>query len=352
MQHAGAESSQPVDPRRELLAGWLQGDLGCRVRSLAIASADASFRRYFRVIDHDGASRIVMDAPPEHEDIEPYLRIGKLLGHAGVHVPAVLASDLGRGFLLLEDFGDRQYLAALRQGADPHRLYDDALRALLAIQVDAQPATAELARYDAAALEREMQLMPQWFLQRHLDLDVTTDTAGMLRAAFDFLIGELLAQPVVFVHRDYHTRNLMLLAERNPGVLDFQDALAGPIGYDPVSLLKDCYIEWPRATWLEWLARYHTALSGCGAEAGDFPEFTRWVELAGVQRHLKVLGIFARLWHRDGKAGYLRDLPLTLRYTIDGCRRFPELGVLADYLEQLADELPVATERALATVAQ
>ncbi len=331
-----------TDLRLSALTRWLQHDLGRPLLRIEVASADASFRRYFRVFEvqagADGAaetSLIAMDAPPDKEDIEPYLHVARLLATTGVHVPAVHAVDLKQGFVLLEDLGSTAYLASLQSGADPDQLYGAALAALADIQVRGGPAAQELPPYDAAVLEREMQLLPEWFCGRHLRLTLAADEQALLRSTFDFLIGESLRQPQVLVHRDYHSRNLMLTMERNPGVIDFQDALRGPLGYDLVSLLKDCYIRWPRERVEAWLRGYRAGIAARGLDAGASErEFLRWFDLIGVQRHIKVLGIFARLWYRDGKAGYLADLPLTLDYVRDACARYVELQAFARWLER------------------
>jgi N-acetylmuramate 1-kinase len=334
------------DARLALLQGWLARDLGLRPARLERASSDASFRRYFRAVCAD-RTLIVMDAPPETEDVRPYLHVTALLEPLGIHVPHVHEADVSRGFVLLEDLGSTHYLAQLGAGADPRRLYGDALRALAQIQLRGAAAAAELPPYDRGPLARELALMPEWFLDRHLALALDAAEREMIGAAFEFLIGEALSQPQVFVHRDYHSRNLMVVADRNPGVLDFQDALRGPVGYDLVSLLKDCYICWPRERVLEWVSGYRELLQAHGGPLGGGPaQFVRGFDLIGVQRHIKVLGIFARLWYRDGKPGYLRDLPLTFDYVLATCRLYPELGALAQFLERrVAPELPRANER-------
>jgi aminoglycoside/choline kinase family phosphotransferase len=333
-----SKQSSPAndDTRLALIRTWLVEDLGLSVERIEVASADASFRRYFRVFAA-GAPRtsIVMDAPPGREDVRPYLKVSTLLERCGVHVPQVYAADVERGLVRLEDLGTMQYLERLRAGDDPDPLYRDALGTLADIQAGGRELLAELAPYDHETLERELALMPEWFCGRHLELALTAEDVGMLRATFDLLIREALAQPRVFVHRDYHSRNLMVLGERNPGVLDFQDALAGPIAYDLVSLLKDCYIGWPRERVERWVGDYARALATRGLDSGaDAAQFFRWFDFIGLQRHLKVLGIFARLWYRDGKAGYLGDLPLTLDYVCDAASRYPELGAFTDWLNR------------------
>ncbi len=336
------------DERLALLTGWLSHELRLPVLRIEPASSDASFRRYFRAVCGE-RTFIVMDAPPEKEDVRPYLHVTRLLEPLGVHVPHVYEADRDRGLLLLEDLGTTHYLARLL-AAGPQHLYEDALEALARIQVRGAEAAQELAPYDREPLLREMALMPEWFLGRHLAIAPTAREERMLQGAFEFLIAEALSQPQVFVHRDFHSRNLMVVGERNPGVLDFQDALRGPVGYDLVSLLKDCYISWPREQVTGWVSAYREQLQREGGPAGaDGGQFLRWFDLIGVQRHLKVLGIFARLWYRDGKSGYLRDLPLTLDYVRDTCRRYAELAELSEFLEErIVAELPRANERAAA----
>jgi aminoglycoside/choline kinase family phosphotransferase len=342
-----------TDSRLALIHEWLSRDLGMRPEGVEPASADASFRRYFRVFN-EGATFIVMDAPPGKEDVRPYLKVTRLLETLGAHVPHVHQTDTARGLLLLEDLGGTHYLSRFNAGEDPERLYGDALRVLADIQVRGRDAAAELAPYDREPLAREVALMPEWFLRRHLALDLSDSESKTIARAFDFLIAAALAQPTVFVHRDFHSRNLMVLANRNPGVLDFQDALRGPVGYDLVSLLKDCYISWPRERVVGWVHGYRALLrskgdAGAWLSGADDAEFLRWFDLVGVQRHLKVLGIFARLWYRDGKPGYLNDLPLTLEYVRDTCTRYPELAELARFLEErVVPALPRANERVAA----
>lgn len=337
-----------VDARLALIQDWLARDLRLGAERIEPASSDASFRRYFRVF-RNGETLIVMDAPPEKEDVRPYLKVTRLLESLGVHVPRVMEADIARGLLLLEDLGSTHYLSMLSAGADPEPLYGDALRTLADIQLSGGSAAQELAPYDREALLREMALMPEWFCTRHLELEISTEEGQIIAAAFELLIGDALSQPQVFVHRDYHSRNLMVLGTRNPGVLDFQDALRGPIGYDLVSLLKDCYIRWPRERVERWVGEYAAFMQGQGFSGmRDAGELLRWFDLVGVQRHLKVLGIFARLWYRDGKPGYLRDLPLTLEYVRETCARYHELADLARFIERrIVPELPRANARVL-----
>src|SRR3982751_3490698 len=344
------------DPRLSLIRTWLTRDLGWRVGSIKVASADARVRRYFRISrgDVDAAgwapradTLIVMDAPPGKEDIGPYLKITSLLEKAGAHVPHVHASDARHGFIVMEDLGDTQYLSLLRTGRGVDKLYGDALTTLANIQVRGARAAQQLAPYDREPLERELNLMPEWFLGRHLGIELTPEERALITVTNEVLINEALIQPQVFVHKDFHSRNLMVLEKGGPGVIDFQDALRGPIGYDLVSLLKDCYISWSRERVERWVKGYRRVLGNLGANVGDSEyQFLRWFDVIGVQRHIKVLGIFARLWHRDGKIGYLADLPLVLSYVVDACRRYPELVEFGRWLEwRVAPQLPMANAR-------
>jgi N-acetylmuramate 1-kinase len=341
-----------TDARLALIREWLSRELQLEAPRLEPASSDASFRRYFRAFCA-GCAYIVMDAPPGKEDVRPYLQVARLLESLGAHVPHVHASDVGRGLLLLEDLGNTLYLERLSDGADPGGLYGDALAVLARIQARGLDAAAQLPPYDARALGGELALMPEWFLGRHLALEPSDTRQRLLEDTFAFLIREALAQPAVFVHRDYHSRNLLLVAERNPGIIDFQDAVRGPVGYDLVSLLKDCYISWPRERVLGWVGEFRELLAAHGGAAGaSAGEFLRWFDLIGVQRHVKVLGIFCRLWYRDGKPGYLGDLPRTLDYVRDTCARYGELAAFGRFLEeQVVPALPRANARVAARTA-
>src|SRR5258706_3076353 len=312
-----------ADARIEVIRDWLASELGCpRDCGLDPASADASFRRCFRVGRPQGGTRVMMDGRPGKGDRAPYLHGTRLLSACGVHVPEVEAADGARGLLLLEDLGATHMLARLNGGAAPALLYGQALDSLALIQLHGASGARELPPYDAAALQREMQLLPDWFCARHLALVLDEEERALLADTFAFLEREALQQPLVLVHRDYHSRNLMITAERSPGVIDFQDALAGPVGYDLVSLLKDCYIAWPRADVEAWLDGYRARLRAAGGPAGaSREEFVRWFDLIGLQRHLKVLGIFARLWYREGKQGFLAELPRTLGHVRDTAPR-------------------------------
>jgi aminoglycoside/choline kinase family phosphotransferase len=344
----------PADTRLLNLHEWLARDVGLSIRDLQPASADASFRRYFRVWNAAGQTLVAMDAPPEHEDLAAYLRVSRLLEGCGVHVPHVHAQDPEQGYALLEDLGSRHLLTALNEGGDPERLYAEALDELLRLQLAGEGASHQLPPYDHAVLLREMQLLPDWYCRRHLGFEPDAAESRLLAETFDWLAREALGQPQVFVHRDYHSRNLMITAERSPGVIDFQDALRGPVGYDLASLLKDCYVQWPRARVEAWVANFRASLRAGGAAGralggGSDAEFLRWFDLIGLQRHLKVLGIFARLFWRDGKSGYLGDLPRTLQYVRDASALYPELAAFSRFVEQrLVPGLAAANARALA----
>jgi N-acetylmuramate 1-kinase len=321
-----------ADPRLLRLERWIAALPGPPIERIAPASADASFRRYFRV-HRGGGTQIAMDAPPERESLDEWLRVARILAATGVHVPPVLAVDAEQGFVLMGDLGRQHYLEALGHGADPEPLYADAIDALVQLQSGDPAAAAALPPYDRELLLREMELFPEWFLGRHLSLAPGAAERSTIAGAFEWLAGEALAQPVVLVHRDYHSRNLLVRPEGNPGIVDFQDAVRGPISYDLVSLLKDCYVVWPRARLLVWLDRYRSAASAAGLSVGaDRAEFLHWFDVMGLQRHIKVLGIFARLWHRDGKPGYLGDLPRVLDYTLVVTGALPELAAFDAYL--------------------
>jgi hypothetical protein len=347
----------PADTRLNTLQEWLTHDVGMPFRDLKPASADASFRRYFRVWNAAGETFVAMDAPPEHEDLGLYLRVSGLLEGCGVHVPHVHAHDLARGYALLEDLGTRHMLTALNEGGDASLLYRESLDELLRLQLAGETASRQLPPYDHAVLMREMQLLPDWYCRRHLGFEPDAEESVLLARTFDWLAREALLQPQVFVHRDYHSRNLMMTPARSPGVIDFQDALRGPVGYDLASILKDCYVDWPRARVEAWVADFRAGLVAGGAQgrllAGDSDaQFLRWFDLIGLQRHIKVLGIFARLFWRDGKPGYLGDLPRTLQYVREVATLYPELADFSRFVEQrLVPGLAAANARALESLA-
>ncbi|MBI3223150.1 MAG: phosphotransferase [Nitrosomonadales bacterium] len=317
--------------RQQQLTEWLHSLFPNETFTLAPASADASFRRYFRATFTDRAL-IVMDAPPQHEDCKPFLHVGKLFEDAGTHVPHVYAQDLAQGFLLLSDLGNTTYLHALNPG-NARQLYGDATDALIKIQLASRD--RELPRYDEALLRRELNLFPEWYIARHLQITLDEKQQAALGTVFSRILDNNLAQPCVYVHRDYHSRNLMV-AEPNPGILDFQDAVYGPITYDLASLFKDAYIRWDEELVMDWLIRYWEKARKAGLPIQqDFGEFYRDYEWMGVQRHIKVLGIFARLYHRDGKEGYLKDMPLVMDYLRRACARYIDLKPLLNLLDTL-----------------
>ncbi len=310
---------------------WLEQVIPGQTFDLAPASADASFRRYFRV-SLPNRSLIVMDAPLEHENCAPFVHVAQLFGAAGVHVPEILAQDLTQGFLLLSDLGSQTYLSQLND-ASADGLYRDANAALIKIQLASQ--SDQLPPYDSAMLLREMHLFPEWYVAKHLKVQLTPDQTAVMENALQLILRIVLAQPSVYVHRDYHSRNLMV-SEPNPGVLDFQDAVYGPITYDLVSLYKDAYITWDEERVLDWTVRYWEAAKHARLPVPeDFGAFYRDFEWMGIQRHIKVLGIFARLYHRDGKDGYLKDMPLVLRYLRTACDRYRALGPFLELLDEL-----------------
>ncbi|HLT92888.1 MAG TPA: phosphotransferase [Woeseiaceae bacterium] len=322
-----------MDARAEELRTWLETEAGLTDFEIVPASEDASFRRYFRVHTADG-TRIAMDAPPEREDSRPFVEIAGWLELIGVNAPRILAANLRRGLLLLTDLGSLPYLTALeREPGSADRLYGDALAALRRIQERGRQWQRRLPPYDEKLLRFELSLFRDWLCGRHLGLELTGDRERSWAACCDLLVANALDQPRVFVHRDYHSRNLMVTETANPGILDFQDAVEGPLTYDLVSLLKDCYIRWPAERVRDWALAHFAALDrellgGLGQQ-----ELLARFELMGVQRHLKAAGIFARLCHRDGKAGYLRDVPRTLSYVLEVAPRYPALEFLAHLVE-------------------
>lgn len=323
-----------MDHRLAALKAWAAEVLDTPEYEIRPASADASFRRYFR-LTLPGATYIAMDAPPDKEDTRPYIAIATRLYALGLNVPQILQQDTEQGFLLISDLGDKTYLQHLNEDS-VERLYGDALGALVVLQMGVFADAHFLPAYDHALLMREMELFREWFLGRHQGVRLTEPQHDVLSDAFSILARSALAQPQVWVHRDYHSRNLMVTSRNNPGILDFQDAVLGPITYDLVSLLRDCYIAWPRARVEDWVKGYHDLALQSGLAVGeDVERFLAWFDLMGVQRHLKAIGIFARLNHRDGKPGYLKDIPRTLGYVVDVCGRYPALGALHDLLNEL-----------------
>jgi N-acetylmuramate 1-kinase len=324
------------DPRYDQLQLWVCDRLGVEDVSLERASEDASFRRYFR-IRSNSRTWIAMDAPPEREDCNPFINVAALMRAAGVHVPEVIARDLDRGFLLLSDLGTTTYLKALTdQNADA--LFSDAIDALIKWQLASREGVLPL--YDEALLRRELELFPDWYMTRHLGAQPDAEERKFLDELFAILVDASLAQPQVYVHRDYMPRNLMVSAP-NPGVLDFQDAVHGPITYDVVSLFRDAFISWPEEQALDWTVRYWERSKRAGLPVGsDFGAFYRDFEWMGLQRHLKVLGIFARIHYRDGKAGYLDDAPRFLTYARRVAGRYAELQGLLKLFDVLERRAP------------
>ena len=310
-----------ADSRLASLQQWLKTII-TDGHTIAPISGDASFRRYFRVY-HGEKTWVAMDAPPEHEDCTQVMTIAEQLHTHGLHVPVVMHSDITQGFLLLSDLGDALYLQHLSP-TNAKSLYGDAIDALLCMQ-QIQMANI-LPDYDRALLLREMCLFSDWFLSQHLNITLTTDMQNILNDSFACLIENALEQPQVFVHRDYHSRNLMLSDTHNPGILDFQDAVLGPITYDVVSLLKDCYIAWPESSVTQWLEHYRHQLKKRHQLSIDKPQLQRWFDLMGMQRHLKAIGIFARLNHRDHKPNYLADIPRTFSYVLNTSQRYRQLA--------------------------
>lgn len=322
-----------TDTRYQQLLDWLRTDLGLSVESIAPASSDASFRRYFR-IHSGGNTHIVMDAPPPKENVTPFVAVAKLMANAGVYTPEVRAVDVDRGFVLLGDFGHRNYLDELDE-ASVESLYRDAMATLLTLQQGISGVSSDLPAYDERLLRTELEIFREWFLTQWLGVSLSVEESAMMELAWSTLVDSALEQPRVCVHRDYHSRNLMVTGETGPGVLDFQDAVIGPITYDLASLLRDCYVAWPSARVYRWMESYRQALLAIPLlEETDADRFRRWFDLMGMQRHLKAIGIFSRLNLRDGKPGYLQDIPRTLGYVTEVGRNYPELAGFMRVIEQ------------------
>ena len=335
------------DARYDALCAWLGRVLPSPMLSIEPASADASFRTYFRITLSDehtltpgGAAvrtLIAMDAPPSREDCRPFVAVAGMLAGAGVHSPAILAEALDQGFLLLSDLGKETYLSALTEATAP-ALYGDACATLIRWQLASRQGM--LPPYDEALLRRELDLFPDWYIARHAGVTLEQAQRDALTKMFRRILDNNLAQAQVYVHRDYHSRNLMV-SNPNPGVLDFQDAVYGPITYDLVSLLRDAYVDWDEALQIDWAARYWQRARAANLPVGaDFGTFWRDFEWMGVQRQLKVLGIFARLYHRDGKDAYLKEMPRVMRYLRDACSRYDELSPLLRLLDELQARQP------------
>jgi aminoglycoside/choline kinase family phosphotransferase len=329
--------------RIEQIKIWLKDELAIQDFEMTSASSDASFRRYFRItptgtaqgIFKEHASLIVMDAPPEQEDTRPFIDMSQRLSAIDLNVPIIKSQNLAQGFLLITDLGQCQYLEVLNS-ANVKDLYADALNALLKIQQFASKQSGSLPAYNVELLMQEMELFRHWYLSEHLGIVLTEKQNSVLQETFEFLADTALEQPTVCVHRDYHSRNLMLTDKNNPGILDFQDAVLGPVTYDLVSLLRDCYIDWPRKDVEAWAKDYMKR----ACEVGIISDYSdskvlRWFDLMGIQRHLKATGIFARLNKRDGKPGYLQDIPRTMAYVLDVSEGYPELDTFRHLVNSL-----------------
>jgi aminoglycoside/choline kinase family phosphotransferase len=318
------------------LQDWIARQFPGKAFTLSPASADASFRRYFRVTFPD-STLIAMDAPPPQEDCRPFVRVAALMADAGVHVPAILAHDLARGFLLLSDLGATTYLAALTPGNADH-LFGEAIDTLIRWQLASREDMLPV--YDEVLLRRELDLFPEWYLGRHLGVALSSQQSESLQKVFSLIVAANLAQSKVYVHRDYMPRNLMV-AQPNPGVLDFQDAVFGPISYDVASLFKDAFLSWEEERVLDWTVRYWEKARQAGLPVNaDFGAFYRDFEWMGLQRHIKVLGIFARIYHRDGKPGYVEDTPRFLNYVRAVALRYAALAPLLRLLDQVQNREP------------
>ncbi|HVF64704.1 MAG TPA: phosphotransferase [Casimicrobiaceae bacterium] len=330
-----------VDARAAALSEWIASTLRCRSFSMTPASEDASFRRYFRIEPKTPfmgePTLIAMDAPPPQEDCAPFVRVAGLLREAGVHAPRILAQDLAQGFLLVTDLGRVTYRAVLDE-SNADALFSDATSTLVRWQLATR--MGALPDYDAPTLLRELEMFPEWYVARHRGIVLADDERTALSQVFALLIDDHLRQPQVFVHRDFMPRNLMV-CEPNPGVLDFQDARIGPISYDVVCLFKDAFLSWPEERFLDWTIRYwQKAKQAALPVDADFSAFFRALEWMGLQRHLKVLGIFARLCYRDGKCNYVEDTPRFLDYVRPVARRYRELASLAKLIDRIDNVVP------------
>lgn len=330
------------DDRAKAILDWLTNDLNLNITQFEPASSDASFRRYFRV-QYAQRHYIVMDAPPEKENTAPFIKVARLFEQAQVNVPHIIQQNTAQGFLLLEDFGSQCLLDSLNE-ASAESLYQDALDSLVTLQKNVNIKTCGLPRYNTDLLQAELLLFSDWFLGKQCELTLNSDQQAVVKTCNELLIRSALQQTQVCVHRDYHSRNLMHVTTENPGIIDFQDAVIGPVTYDAVSLLRDCYISWPETTVEQYLKPYYQQLIQAYLIDCDFSQFQRDFDLMGIQRHLKAIGIFSRLNIRDGKSIYLGDIPRTLNYVINISQRYPELQNFHSFL--LETVLPVS-KRAL-----
>jgi aminoglycoside/choline kinase family phosphotransferase len=321
----------PSNDRSHQILSWLKNDLDLEITQFEPASSDASFRRYFR-ISHNNRCFIVMDAPPEKEDTQPFINVAALFSHAEANVPDIIAKNKQQGFLLLEDFGAINLLDRLNESS-VDTLYRTALTALVDLQQNIDAENCFLPHYTPELLKTELNLFSDWFLQQQCHLQLTNNQLELLNNTEQFLIGSACQQKQVCVHRDFHSRNLMHIDDNNLGIIDFQDAVIGPITYDAVSLLRDCYIAWPEAKIDQLLNEYFLQLQTVNLVDGSYPDFKRDFDLMGIQRHLKAIGIFSRLNIRDGKSGYLADIPRTLAYVINVSKNYPELAGFHQFLQ-------------------
>ena len=321
-----------MSKRLESLHDWLKKDCQLHKYDLTVASADASFRQYFRVTLANKKTYIVMDAPPEKEDCRPFVQVAQYLSAMNLHAPEIIQQDLSQGFLLLEDLGDNLYANALNEQT-VDRLYGDALSALMVMQTCI--IADDLPHYNKALLSQELALFSDWYLAKHCQYTLTDKQRTDLDQIFKLLIDNHLAQPQVFVHRDFHSRNLLVTKSPSPAIIDFQDAVKGALTYDLMSLIKDCYVQWSDEKILEWIKGYYELANQSGLihEISE-DHFIRWAELTAVQRHLKAIGIFARLNIRDNKPNYLKDIPRTMGYILALEHQYPELKPLIDILHQ------------------
>jgi N-acetylmuramate 1-kinase len=318
------------DFRKKTMLAWLEHELALSITNCEPASSDASFRRYFRITLPE-QQLVVMDAPPDKENIQQFIKIAELLRQSKVNVPLIHHQNLRDGFLVLEDFGSQSYLDQLTPG-NASSLYGNAMDSLLQLQTNTLIQDCGLPHYDEALLRRELGIFEDWFLHQLVGMEIPELLWNTVR---NVLIDSALEQPITCVHRDYHSRNLMFLDNYSLGIIDFQDAVIGPITYDLVSLLRDCYIAWPQHLVDLWMAEYHQKLQQTGLIACDLPVFARWFDLMGMQRHLKAIGIFSRLHLRDGKSGYLNDIPRTLGYVMAQAQAYPELADFHSFLEKI-----------------
>ena len=320
-----------MQTRQNALNEWLQIQLNHKPYTITPLAGDASFRRYFRVFSSDTDTRIVMDAPPDKETISPFIHMNQILKDNGLLTPTIHAADLSQGFALLDDLGDTLFQDALTSN-NQDNFYINALDTLIQMQ---RCSTTSCPIFDKQHMHKEMSLFPEWFLTAYLQLTLTEAEYHLIETTFNWLTERLSNQPQVFIHRDYHSRNLMIInnvAKPQLGIIDFQDAMRGPITYDLVSLLKDCYIKLLEPSYYAYAEQFYQRQSL--VQTWSMQQFLDEVDFCGLQRHIKVLGIFSRLHIRDNKPNYLANLPLTLDYTLACLRRHPPLKPLLNFMEQ------------------